>query len=284
MSWYKKYLSVYDKPFGEVPEEVVSTIASNIACLQSDEPTVTVSVIAYNEERHLAACLWSLSEMKSKYSYEITVVNNNSTDSTAEVLKRLQVTTFTETQKGPGHARNCGLRHARGKYFLCIDADTLYPPSYLDTMVEQLQRKGVACAYGLWSFLPDKGYPRWQLAIHETFRDLFLLVQNIKRPELCVRGMAFAFPTELGRKTGFRNDILRGEDGSMALALKPYGKLRLVTDRRCRIYTGLGTLKADGSFFNSFKVRFLKALKNVGTLFTRKEHYEDQADNLIKNK
>ena len=40
--------------------------------------------------------------------------------------------------------------------------------------------------------------------------------------------MAFSFNTEIGRRFGFRTDIIRGEDGSLALAMKPYGKSYLL--------------------------------------------------------
>ena len=43
-----------------------------------------------------------------------------------------------------------------------------------------------------------------------------------------------------------------------------------------------GTVGNDGSFFNSFKVRAIKAFKNIETLFTKKEGYEDEESNLIK--
>ncbi len=282
MRWYQKYLSVYEKPYSEVSGSVVNVVRDNLARLQSDSPLVTVSVIAYNEEKHLLACLWSLSEMQCRYPVEIIVINNNSSDSTPLILEKLGVTWYTELKKGPGHARNCGLQNARGLYHLCIDADTLYPCHYVEGMVQELQKEKVSCVYGLWNFIPDVGYPRWQLRIYEILRNVFLYAQNIKRPELCVRGMAFGFKTAIGRKIGFRNDIVRGEDGSMALAMKPYGQLKFVTSSSLVVYTGLGTLKSDGSFFNSFKVRMVKAIKGVGRLFTRKESYEDTDDNIIK--
>lgn len=64
MKWYSKYLQVYEKPFNEIPQNIVDEIRESIAKLQSNDPIVTVSVIGYNEEKHLLACLWSLSEMK----------------------------------------------------------------------------------------------------------------------------------------------------------------------------------------------------------------------------
>jgi len=54
--------------------------------------------------------------------------------------------------------------------------------------------------------------------------------------------MTFGFNTELGRKFGFRTDIIRGEDGSLALAMKPYGKLVFIHAGKARVMTGYGTL------------------------------------------
>ena len=62
MIWYSKYLQVYEKPFAEAPASAIEEVRQNIAKLQSDEPLVTVSIIGYNEEKHLLACLWSLSD------------------------------------------------------------------------------------------------------------------------------------------------------------------------------------------------------------------------------
>lgn len=87
MIWYSKYLQVYEKPFAEAPVSVIEEVRQNIAKLQSDEPLVSVSIIGYNEEKHLLACLWSLSEMQCKYPVEIIGVDNESKDCTAEIFQ-----------------------------------------------------------------------------------------------------------------------------------------------------------------------------------------------------
>lgn len=46
--------------------------------------------------------------------------------------------------------------------------------------------------------------------------------------------------------------------------------------------TGYGTVSKDGTLLNSFRVRAVKALKGVGSLFTQKSEYEDEEDNLLK--
>ena len=49
MTWYKKYLSVYEQPLQKAPQEVIHEIKTKIEKLQSDTPLVSVVIIAYNE-------------------------------------------------------------------------------------------------------------------------------------------------------------------------------------------------------------------------------------------
>ncbi len=281
MKWYAPYLETYERPLEQVSQTVLQQVKEKIAAMQSDAPLASVIAIAHNEETRLLSCLHSLCDNSIDFPVELLVINNNSTDGTEQLLRQLGVCYYNERQKGPGHARQCGLNHARGRYHLCIDSDTIYPPHYISTMVHALQCKGVACAYGLWSFIPDERHSPFGLWLIETLRDCYLRLQQVKRPELNVRGMVFAFHTELGRKVGFRTDIIRGEDGSMALAMKPYGKLKLVTSRRARPITGNGTISQDGGLRGMFLRRAKKALQGFAGLFVSKKHYEDSDDNLL---
>lgn len=280
--WYTDCLSVYDMPFNRVPRSVTDRVKAKIRQADSNPPLVTVAVIAHNEEDRILSCLWSLCNNKQDFPIEILVINNCSTDRTEEILKELGVTYFNEPRKGPGFARQCGLGHAKGTYHLCIDADTLYPPHYICSMTHALQQEGVVCAYALWSFLPGGGCSETGFVLYEKIRDVYLYVQNLKRPELNVRGMTLAFHTELARREGFRTDIIRGEDGSMALALKKYGKLKFVTSYKARVLTGQGTIAADGSLFDSFKKRAAKGIRQAGSLWYSRHVYEDDDSNLIK--
>ena len=209
------------------------------------------------------------------------MVNNHSTDRTEQALQAVGATYFNELKKGPGYARQCGLDHAKGRYHICIDADTMYPPHYIDTHVRNLMKPGVTCTFSLWSFIPDKRHSRLGLWLYECLRDLHLSIQAIKRPELCVRGMTFGYKTELGRLFGFRTDIRRGEDGSLALAMKPYGRLIFITSRKARALTSNSTIDADGSLARSFGVRLLKALKGATGLLYKKTTYKDKDSNLL---
>ena len=220
--------------------------------------------------------------MQCKYPVEIIGVDNDSKDRTAEIFEATGIPYYTETRHSCGWARSCGLAHAKGRYHINIDADTMYPPHYVEKMVDELEKTGVVAASSLWSYIPDREHSRLGLKIYEFTRDCYLFLQSFKRPELSVRGLVFAYNTELGRKTDIRTDIIRGEDGSLALGLKPYGKIRFVRSRRARAVTGYGTVSGDGSFFNSFKKRVVQRLKECKKLVTSQQEYKDEDCNLVK--
>ena len=82
-------------------------------------------------------------------------------------------------------------------------------------------------------------------------------------------------------KEGYRVELLRGEDGSMALAMKKYGKIKFVYDKRCRVITGYGGLKEK-----SILAAMWHRLKFYGVtrLFSKTDHYDDAPDNFLKSK
>lgn len=282
MKWYSKYLEVYNKPFTDEQDAICNDVKDRISKIQSENPVVTVSVIAYNEEKHLLACLWALSNTICKYPLEIIGVNNDSKDRTAEIFERCGVRYFNEYQHSCGFARLCGLNNTRGKYHINIDADTMYPPHYVETMVDALSKEGVVGASSLWSYIPDEKHPAWGVRLFEMMRDIHIWIQHFRRPELSVRGLVFAYNSELGRKLGIRTDIIRGEDGYLAFQLKNHGKIVFVRKHRARAVTGYGTMDGDGTFWQSFWFRIKKYTMSIGRIFFSKKEYKDEDSNMVK--
>ena len=147
--------------------------------------------------------------------------------------------------------------------------------------MDKLTKPDVSCVSSFWSFFPDESHSAFGLFLFELVRDTFLFVQHFKRPELCVRGMVFAFKTDLARKVKIRTDIRRGEDGSLALSLKPYGKIAFLYNRHARPITGYGTIGSQ-SLWQSFVQHVKIQGKGLSRIFFKKEHYEDSDDNLVK--
>jgi len=118
----------------------------------SPRPRVSVIVPARNEERHLREALRSL--LQQDYgNFEIIIVNDRSTDSTATILAEmeklhpdLQVYTITELPPGwlgKNHALQFGAERAGGDILLFTDADVIMRPDTLSRAVAWLQENNI---------------------------------------------------------------------------------------------------------------------------------------------
>lgn len=94
-------------------------------------PRFSVVVPAYNEAEFLGSCLDSLLEQDFQGPYEIIVVDNNSTDGTADVARSRGVTVVHESKAGVCSARQCGTAAANGEIVVSTDADTVFSCSWL---------------------------------------------------------------------------------------------------------------------------------------------------------
>jgi glycosyltransferase involved in cell wall biosynthesis len=92
--------------------------------------TISVIIPAHNEERYLRRTLDALKNQDYDW-FEVIVVANGCTDSTAEVARGRCNRLVTLSQKSLGVARNLGARLAKGELLLFLDADTTLEPNAL---------------------------------------------------------------------------------------------------------------------------------------------------------
>ena len=96
-------------------------------------PFISVIIPAYNEEKFLPACLESISKQTlAKNEYEVIVVDNASTDKTAEIAKRYPVKLVQEPRQSVVLARQKGVDESHGEIIVSADADTTYPTMWLE--------------------------------------------------------------------------------------------------------------------------------------------------------
>ena len=264
-TWVNQFKYPY-KRFEEVPASVFDSINQDLMQNQSAEPLVSIVVAAWNEETNLLHCLGSLSKTKTSIPFEIVVVNNNSTDNTQKVLDKLHVRNYFQKIQGWGPARQLGLEKAKGKYILLADADCYYPACWVDEMLKVLQRPGVVCVYGRYSFIPEPGFPRWKLYMMEKLKDAIAEVRQFKRPYLNAYGMSMGYVKEYGLKVGYVMHKIRGEDGRMCFDLMQFGKVKQVRSDCARVWTSPRTLQQDGSLGNALRTRITKELKRITTM------------------
>jgi glycosyltransferase involved in cell wall biosynthesis len=219
--------------------------------LYQAQPEISIVIPAYNEESNIVKTLLSLCSNKTDKAVEIIVVNNNSADNTENLVKACGVTCILETMQGITKARNTGLAHAKGKYILNADADTLYPENWIEEMTRPLyEHEDISLTYGIFSFIPIGNTGRGTYFLYEYATDLVRAMHKIFREEAVnVYGFNSCFRKEQGLAvSGFDHPPGTNEDGWLALKLrnKGFGKLYGVTnapvwttDRRIQIDGGL---------------------------------------------
>lgn len=91
---------------------------------------LSVVIPAYNEEEYLDACLASIFK-QSEAADEVIVVDNNSTDKTAEIAREHGVRVITEKKQGVVFARNAGFDAAKYEIIARCDADTIVSKNWI---------------------------------------------------------------------------------------------------------------------------------------------------------
>jgi glycosyltransferase involved in cell wall biosynthesis len=95
------------------------------------DPRFSVVIPAYNEAQFLGSCLDSLRAQDFPEPCEVIVVDNNSTDRTAEIARSHGATVLHEARPGVCAARQRGTEAARGEIVVSTDADTVFDRHWL---------------------------------------------------------------------------------------------------------------------------------------------------------
>jgi len=110
---------------------------------------VSVIVPAYNAEGEIADCLQSLASLDyPKKKVEIIIVDNNSDDSTADIVKAYPVTYVFEGRRGSYCARNAGIRKSSGRLVAFTDADCVVDREWLKRILKPFSNPKVAVVGG----------------------------------------------------------------------------------------------------------------------------------------
>ncbi len=77
---------------------------------------------------------------------EVIVVDNNSTDGTGDVVKRLPVRHVFEPRRNRSRARNAGAKVATGEFLAFLDADCVVPRHWLESLLDSLDAPWIGAA------------------------------------------------------------------------------------------------------------------------------------------
>jgi glycosyltransferase involved in cell wall biosynthesis len=160
--------------------------------VNSETPFTTIVVPVFNGADTIAECLDSLLALNYPPELrEIIVVNNNSTDKTADILAAYQdrVTLLKEQTRGPSAARNRGIREARGKIVAMTDADCVVDVDWLRNLVMLLGDRSIGIVGGrILSRTPCNYVEKFGETIHdhqkaiEVFKPPYVITMNWASP------------------------------------------------------------------------------------------------------
>ena len=127
----------------------------------TQKDVISVIMPAYNSENYIQESLDSLYDQVLSIPMEIIVVNDGSSDKTADILLAQgdKIKVITQPNLGGVRAKNTGFRKASGNFICSLDSDDLYLPEKLDKQ---------------WRFLKE----------HPEFDMVFCKIKQFISPEL----------------------------------------------------------------------------------------------------
>ena len=251
-------------------EDLLRMLNKQLQRYKITDPEISIVIPAWNESKNIIPTLLSLADQNTRRKVELIVINNNSTDDTQKILAAAGIKSYLEPTQGISFARQSGLIAASGKFHICADADSLYPPDWINKMIEPLRDPSVTCSYGTYSFIPEGSLNRFGLALFESIANTIFLLRKKRKEYLNVMGFNFAFRKEDGIKVGgFNTSRPRWSDGWMAMELSRIGSIKRVVDKKAVVWTNPRRLMIDGGLIKSFAKRSLKELKVIKEYFIR---------------
>lgn len=111
-----------------------------------NQPEISVIIPFLNVDLYIEKCLESVINQEGVH-LEIILVDDGSTDKSLEIVRRFMevhknIKLYTSKKRGPGAARNCGVKYATGEYIAFVDADDVLSKDIYYRMLSAMRKSG----------------------------------------------------------------------------------------------------------------------------------------------
>jgi glycosyltransferase involved in cell wall biosynthesis len=191
---------------------------------------------AYNEELELPSTIAAIKEaMGRDRQYEIIVVDDASTDATAEVAKDAGTKVVSINRRQIAAARNAGAHTARGDILFFVDADTRINPR---NIVDAITALAAGYSGGSARVAMGGAIPLWARVLLKIFCIIYFALN--------LGAGAFLFTTRqnFDASGGFSEELFVSEEVFFSLALRKIGRFKILREpiitsgRKLRMYSG----------------------------------------------
>ncbi len=223
---------------------------------------ISFVIPAHNEEKRIAECLKSIIDLRDPWVHEIVVVDNASTDKTAEIAGSFPgVRVVREDRKGVTFARQKGLETITGDLYAAVDADSILTARWMDRAKWNFVREPDLA--GLSGYYRYHDIPLWQSLVIQAIQwAQYLIVRYVvTHIQMCSAGNAIYNAGALRRAGGFNTDIVFvGEGIDVMMRLRKIGTFRF--DPKLVILSSGRRLSAEGFLRSLFYYKFVAVKRN----------------------
>lgn len=233
---------------------------------------LSIVIPAYNEEAYLGRTL-EAALAQTYPDLELIVVDNNSTDRTADVVRQFPtVRLMHESRQGILFARECGRRAATGDIIVSMDADCEPHPAWAANAVRYFANPSVVAVSGPYDLHDAPPFFHWshlysqKLVFPLLTRALYAL---FGRGVIAMGGNTFARASALAAINGYDTNIkFYAEDMDTANRLAQVGRVVYHNDvairTSARRYLKHGIMRIQGKYLMNYLwvVLFRKPFRN----------------------
>ena len=181
--------------------------------MNNNPPFISVVIPAFNESRHIANTINSLKNCEySRKSFEIIVVDNNSTDGTKEIADKFADHSLILKDGNVGAVRNYGAKHARGEILAFLDADCIVSKDWLSNIAKLIEARPTGAFGGTCTTFDETNW-----------MERYWLLGNGKKRQNALVGATIGIKRSVfWQVNGFDERITSGEDTDLSNKLKAH--------------------------------------------------------------
>lgn len=203
-----------------------------------ESPKISVVIPVHNNEKTIGECLTSLMRVDYEPGFEIIVLDDESTDRTAEICASYPAVKLIRLKKqGPSAARNLGVESSVGTYIAFTDGDCVIEPDWLKELEKCFISDEIAGAGGDQKS-PEREIPFGRL-VQDYLKAIGFMTDYIKNDKSLIETDHNPSCNSMYRKRvlieagGFDPDLWPGEDVELDLKVRRLGYKLIYNPKAC---------------------------------------------------
>ncbi len=207
-----------------------------------EKPLVSIIIPALNEEEYIGKCLNSINELDDHEGIlEIIVIDNGSTDRTAEIARNLGARVYSIKNVTISRLRNYGALNAKGSIIAFVDADCIVSKDWLKNALKELEDESVGATGSNYQISGQSTWvtKAWELNMKE--------LKNRCETDWIQSGNLIIKKDIFNLVGGFDEDLSVCEDSDICYRIQDKG-YKIISNRDICSYH-LGFAKNIGVFF-----------------------------------